>query len=273
MSAPSTLAFRTLAFGDVDGGLWGAAVQSGHAGLAFGSGDASRAESSPEWTVDERAWRLSGEGFELHIEPRGEAPAEPGSEAPTEPGREAPAEPGREAPAESGREGSEPEEASGLQELCRVHGRITLDGVEQVVDCGGTRTEVDGLTPDAIGSARIVSGWFGPDEAITVIALRSPRARDHESDLIAATLFDPGGWVPVTDPRLSTTYTEAGDPAQANLELWVSDGENEFPRRAAGEASRRAVAVAAGELALRIAPMRCHSRGLEGAGVYVLAGL
>jgi hypothetical protein len=247
MNVASTLAFRTLAFGDVDGRLWGAAVQSGQAGLAFGSGDCTRAVPAPAWTVDDRAWSLSGEGFELRVEPRGEAPAEP--------------------------DGNAPAEVSGLQELCRVHGRISLDGVEQIVDCGGTRTEVDGLAPEAIASARVVSGWFGPDEAITVIALRAPRARDHEADLIAATLFDPSGWVAVSDPRLSTTYTEAGDPARASLELWVPEAENEFPRRAAGESTGPRVAFTVGELALRVAPMRCHSRGLEGAGVYVLATL
>lgn len=253
MSGASTLAFRTLAFGDVDGRLWGAAVQTGQAGLAFGSGDVSRSAPALEWALDDRAWSLSGDGFELHVEPRGEMPAEPDGDG-------------------SG-DGDAPAEVSGLQELCRVHGRISLDGAEQIVDCGGTRTEVDGLEPDAIASARVVSGWFGPNEAITVIALRSRRASDHEADLIAATLFDPDGWVPVNDPRLSTTYTQAGDPARASLELWVSDGENEFPRRAAGEATGLGVAFTAGELALRVAPMRCHSRGLEGAGVYVLATL
>lgn len=249
MSPTSTVAFRTLAFGDVDGQLWGAAVQSAHAGLAFGSTGASSVAPEPEWIIEDRVWNLRGEGFELHVDPRGEAPKE----------------------ADGNGEG--PAEVSGLQELCRVHGRISLDGVEQIVDCGGTRTEIDGLEPGAIGSARVVSGWFGPDEAITVIALRSRRASDHQADLVAATLFDPNGWVPVTDPRLSTTYTEAGRPARTSLELWVADGENEFPRRAAGEATGADVAVTAGELALRVAPLRCHSRGLEGAGVYVLATL
>jgi hypothetical protein len=249
MSPASTLAFRTLAFGDVDGRFWGAAVQSSQAGLAFGSGDRTRTAPAPAWTVEDRAWSLSGEGYELHIEPRGEAPAEPDSD------------------------GDAPADVSGLQELCRVHGRLSIDGAEQIVDCGGTRTEIDGLKPGSIASVRAVSGWFGLDEAITLIALRSSRASDHEADLVAAMLFDHDGWVPVSDPRLSTTYTEAGDPARAGLELWVSDGENEFPRRAAGEAAGRAVAFTAGELALRVAPMRCHSRGLEGAGVYVLASL
>ncbi len=249
MSSGSALALRTVAFGDLDGRLWGAAVQCGHAGLVFGSGDTAAGAPEPRWTVEDRAWRLTGDGFELHVEPRGEAPAEDREDDRSE------------------------RELSGLQELCRVHGRISLGGVEQLVDCGGTRSEVDGPEADAIGSARVVSGWFGPDEAISVIALRPWRASDHGSDLIAATLFDPGGWVAVDDPRLSTTYTPAGDPARTSLELWVSDGENEFPRRAAGEAAGPSAVVGAGELRLRVAPLRCHSRGLEGAGVYVLASL
>jgi len=249
MSSGSALALRTVAFGDLDGRLWGAAVQSGHAGLVFGTGDAATGAPEPEWTVEDRAWRLAGDGFELHVEPRGEAPA-----------------------GDRGGDGSEPE-VTGLQEFCRVHGRVSLGGAEQIVDCGGTRSVIDGLDAEAIGSARVVSGWFGPDEAITVIALRSRRASDHQADLIAATLFDPDGWVPVDDPRLSTTYTQAGDPARTSLELWGSDGENEFPRRAAGEAAGPSAVVTAGELELRVAPLRCHSRGLEGAGVYVLASL
>jgi hypothetical protein len=251
MSEANGMAFRTVAFGDVDGRLWGAAVQSGHAGVVFGSGDSSAVASEPAWTVEDRAWRLSGDGFELHVEPRGEGPPDA---------------------RDGDGDGAEPE-VSGVQELCRVHGRFSLGGVEQLVDCGGTRSVIDGLKAEAIGSARVVSGWFGPDEAITVIALRSRRASDHETDLIAATLFDPDGWAPVDDPRLSTTYTAAGDPARTSLELWVSDGENEFPRRAAGEASGPGAVVSAGELELRVAPLRCHSRGLEGAGVYVLASL
>ena len=249
MSGAGTSAFRTLAFGAVDGRLWGAAVQSAEAALAFGSGDGTRAAPAPAWTIEDRAWSLTGDGFELHVEPRGETPAEPETD------------------------GDAPANVSGLQELCRVQGRISLEGVEQIVDCGGTRTEVDGLKPAAVASARGVSGWFGPDEAITLIALRSPGASDHEADLVAATLFDVDGWVPVSDPRLSTTYTKAGDPARASLELWVSDGENEFPRRAAGEVAGPGVSVRAGALSLCVAPMRCHSRGLEGAGVYVLASL
>lgn len=249
MSRSQAMAFRTVAFGDADGRLWGAAVDvpAHPAGLIVGGAEGAAGASELQWTVEGRDWHLTGEGVQLHVEPRGESPGED-------------------------EDRSEPE-VTGLQELCRVHGTISLPGVQQSIDCGGTRSEVDGLQPDAIASARIVSGWFGAEEALTIMALRPRRASDHESDLIAATLFDADGWVPVTDPRLSTVYTASGDPARTNLELWVSDGENEFPRRAAGEAVGPAAALTAGPLELRVASLRCHSRGLEGAGVYVLATL
>jgi hypothetical protein len=251
MSPPDGTAFRTVAFGDVDGRLWGAAVTvdpTHPAALLLGSSDTSVAVPAPTWTVRDRVWTLSGDGVELHVEALGEAPVADGADGPSS-------------------------EISGLQELCRVHGLVALGGAEQAIDCAGTRSEIDGITPGTIASARAVSSWFGPDDAVTLIALRPRRASDHESDLIAATLFDHDGWVPVSDPRLSTTYTEAGDPARTSLELWVVDGENEVPRRAAGEASGPPVTLSAGELELRVAPMHCHSRGLEGAGVYVLATL
>jgi hypothetical protein len=254
MSPSDGTAFRTVAFGDVDGRLWGAAVTvdpARPAALLLGGSDTSVAVPGPTWTVRDRVWTLSGDGVELHVEALGEAPAAEGADRADGPSAE----------------------IGGVQELCHVHGRVALGGAEQTIDCAGTRSEIDGLKPGTIASARAVSGWFGPDDAITLIALRPQRASDHESDLIAATLFDHDGWVPVSDPRLSTTYTEAGDPARTSLELWVLDGENEVPRRAAGEASGDPVALSAGELQLRVAPMHCHSRGLEGAGVYVLVTL
>jgi hypothetical protein len=117
----------------------------------------------------------------------------------------------------------------------------------------------------------MVSGWFDQDEAFILLALRAAQAVGQESDLVAATLFDPEGWVPVDDPRLSTTYAESGLPARTNLELWVGEGENEFPRRVAAEAAGDGAVLTTEETQLRVVPMRCHSRGREGNGVYVLA--
>jgi hypothetical protein len=218
--------FQALSFGDVDGRVWGGALDAGGPAFAFGDGETTTSGAGSEavrWTPDGRGWRLTGEGFDLHMEPGGEELPEPPD---PDPGMT----------------------VSGMEELCRVQGTLTVAGAEHAV-----------------------SGWFASDQALAVLSLRSRRSSGHESDLIAATLFDPDGWVPVKDPRLSTTYAQDGAPARVNLELWVGDEEEEYPRRAAGEAAGGAVSVSSGDFALRVAPMRCHSRGQAGAGVYVLA--
>lgn len=240
---------RTLAFGDVDGGFWGAAVSGANPAVAFGDATGATATSGAleaTWSPDGRGWRLVGDGFDLHVEPAGED-------------------------LEQTAAADETEAVSGFQELCRVQGTVTLSAAARSVDCVGTRCVIEGVDAGSLGSARSVSGWFADDDAFMLLALRAAGGVGQETDLIAATLFDPEGWVPVSDPRLSTTYSASGEPARATLELWIGEGENEFPRRAAGEASGVGVAADADGLALRVVPLRCHSRGREGTGVYVLA--
>jgi hypothetical protein len=250
MTAPAGGRLRTVSFGDVEGTLWGAGLAAGAAALLVGDGTGAALEVAlpPDaWDIDDATWRVTVEGVDLTVEP---ATAERESFP--------------------HRDGGEP--VSGVQELCRVRGSVSVGGAERTVDCPGTRSVIDGVDPAALDSLRAVTGWFAPDEAFTLLALRPPRSRGQEDDLVAATLFDPEGWVPVTDPRLSTTYDGEGRPGRVNLELWVSEGENEFPRRAAGEAAAPGARVTAAELELRAIPLRCHSRGREGGGVYVLAG-
>ncbi len=237
---------RTLAFGDVDGGIWGAALGATGQGLVLGdrSGEACARRLASGWSSDGPRWRLTADGVDLHVDPGGE---------------------------ELGRPPGDETTVSGFQELCRVHGTVTLAGGQRDLDCVGTRCEVVGLDPGRLGSARAVAGWFAADEAFMLLALRDSGMVGQESDLIAATLFDPDGWVPVDDPRLSTTYAGSERPTRATLELWVSEGENEFPRRAAGEASADGADLKLDGCELRAVPLHCHSRGREGAGVYVLA--
>lgn len=245
MTGSDASELRTLAFGDVDGGLWGAAISGPEPVVAFGDAVSSGVQPA-SWTPDGRGWRLTGDGFDLHVEPSGEDAEQPAA-------------------------ADETEAVSGFQELCHVEGTVTLgDGVRSV-QCVGTRCVIEGVDAGSLGSARAVSGWFGDDDAFMLLALRAVGGVGQEADLVAATLFDPEGWVPVSDPRLSTTYTDTGLPARANLELWVGEGDNEFPRRAAGEASGPGAAAETDGLALRVIPLRCHSRGREGTGVYVLA--
>jgi hypothetical protein len=249
MTPIAASSFRAFAFGDLEGKLWGAALEAGTPVLVFGGPDGTGSASGPtavDWSPEGRGWRLAGDGFELHVKPGGEDPPQ-GSEADSSEG------------------------VSGFEELCHVEGVVSIGAAQHPVDCVGTRCVVDGIDIRRLDSVRAVSGWFGDDQALALLAFRARNSTDHGADLIAATLFDPEGWVPVEDPRLSTTYADSGLPARANLELWIGEGENEFPRRAAAEAAGAGARVKADGLELLVAPLHCHSRGLEGAGVYVLA--
>jgi hypothetical protein len=249
MNTVAASQLRTLAFGDVDGGIWGAALHAAAPALVLGDRTGTTSSSGvlqEGWSSDGPGWRLRGEGFDLHVEPSGEEMTQ--AEA-----------------ADSG------ETVSGFQELCRVQGVVNLGGSERRIDCVGTRCVIDGVDAGSLGSARAVAGWFGDDDAFMLLSLRATEGVGQEADLIAATLFDPEGWVPVQDPRLSTTYTATGRPERTTLELWVGEGENEFPRRAAGEAAGDGGTYQAAGTDLRVVPLRCHSRGREGTGVYVLA--
>jgi hypothetical protein len=154
-------------------------------------------------------------------------------------------------------------------ELCRVTGIAS----GQEVEGRGVRVR---LAPprsakEALGSARFVAGWFEDGSAVGLIAARPRRHDQPDHDAASATLFDRERWLPVTEPRLSTTYDGSETPSRVNLELWVGEGEHEYPRRMAGEASGGPSAAADGGAALQMVPLRCHSRGEEGVGVYVLA--
>jgi hypothetical protein len=241
---------RALAFGNPDGSLWAAGLDAGAPALIAG-GATDPFASAVEWTVDGAEWTLRAEGVRLTVVPTPEPEREPvpdGAESPEDP----PAPPWE-----------------GRQELCRVTG--TLSGV--TIEATGVRTVLERIRPGELGTVRAVNGWMSAEEAVTLLALRPRSESHHEDDLVAATVFDPEGWSPSLDPRLSTTYDGGGEPTRATLELWISDGERELPRRVAGEATGPAVRLAAEGRTLEVRPLRCHSRGHDGAGVYLLARL
>ena len=258
MSDPDAL--RAVAFGDSEGRVWGAAIAAAavpsgasapaagaRAAVAFGLGGGRARTATVELVPDGRGWRLIGEGIGLQVEPAGE-----------------------EGISDTGDGDGSP---TGFQELCRVSGELALPEGPRRIECVGTRCLVDGLERGSVSSVRAVSGWFGPDDAFMLLSLRGSGQRGQEADLVAATLFDPEGWAPVAEPRLSTTYDGTGMPRRANLEMWVGEGDNEFPRRAAAEAAGDAATIATELLNVRAVPLRCHSRGRDGAGVYVLASI
>jgi hypothetical protein len=240
--------FRLVSFGDLDGDLWGSAIDGELRFLVVGMPAGQNhwlGRDSIEWAVAGERWTLAAAGLELAIDP-GDRPAEP--------------------TAGDGGGGAR------FDQLCHVSGRITIDGVEHEIDCQGTRTSRDqGLDLHGLDSLRDVRAWFGAGEGLTLLSLRPRGAADHSRDVATAAVFAPEGWLAVAEPRLSTSYTSDGTPARVGLELWLEDGEEHYPRRAGGEVAGPAFDLQADGLEVRVAPLRCHSHGRQGAGVYLLA--
>ena len=245
-------ALRTLAFGDVARTVWGAAWIPGNEGSALAAlgGDGGTAVVSSlrlSASAADGEWRLDGDQAALVVSPAGDLV---GVQA--------------------------PDDIDGFDQLCRVTGRFEQGGAERAVDYLGLRTSRSGGFDLAkLESVRSVSTWFEPDEGFALMAFRGRKAKHHDADVVTAAVLGPETSAPVEDPRLSTTYDAGGWPVRAGLELWLaaaSEGEEEqYPRRAAGEAAGDRAQAAAGELDLRAEPFRWHSRGREGAGVYLLA--
>jgi hypothetical protein len=245
---------RALAFGHPDGSLWAAGLDAGAPALIAG-GTAEPLAATVAWDADGSDWVLSGDAVALTVAPIGEPSAVQDADRSDAGAESQAAERAAPAPPWSGR-----------QERCRVTG--TLAGTD--LDATGVRTELVDVDPAQLGSIRGFSGWLA-DESLTLLALRAGGEHHHEQDLVAATVFDADRWRPSIDPRLSTTYDRDGEPSRATLELWVVDGERELPRRAAGEATGPAARLAADGMTIEVRPLRCHSRGSDGAGVYLLA--
>jgi len=251
MNAPPP-ALRTLAFGDLESGIWGAAwvpvddgpgltALGGESGVAFASGLRLSADEA------EGEWRLDGEGAALRIVPVGEAVTV----------------------------GATDDHLEGFDQLCRVAGRVELAGVDLEIECLGLRaSRSGGFDLAKLESVRAVSTWFEPDEGLALMAFRGRKAKAHDGDVITAAVLGPETSAAVEDPRLSTTYDAGGWPLRAGLELWVAreeDDDEQYPQRASGEATGAHADTADGELELRAEPFRWHSRGREGAGMYILA--
>jgi hypothetical protein len=240
-------ALRTLVFGD--GSVWGASWSSDSAGAALtalGTGTDANVvpgvglPDSGASAADE--WRLDGEGVALVAAPVGEL-----------------------VDVQATQDG-----LAGWDQLCRVTGAFGSNEV----DCLGVRSSwSDDVELARFESIRAVSVWFDPDEAFALTAFRPRKAKAHDGDLLAAAVIAADGSAAVEDPRLSTTYAADGWPARAGVELWLAgpEAEQQYPRRASGEAIGPRAEAVAGELMLRAEPFRWHSRARDGAGMYLLA--
>jgi hypothetical protein len=237
---------RTLAFGDLDGAAWGVAwfPDPGLPGfVAVGSGEnADTVEASLEPDDESGGWRLHGYGLELNVSAAGE-------------------------------------DAEGLRgefdAVCRVHVGMTVEAVEHDVDCLGRLAVHAGAGDlDNFESVRDVCAWFDPTHLLSLVAMRPRKARGQESDVVNAVSLEPEGPLTIDDPRLSTTYAADGRPLRVGLELWISTGDDEeeqFPRRATGEAVGAAATGRLGGFDVLAQFVRWDSRYGDGAGVYVLA--
>lgn len=261
MSAVAAPPLRLVAFGDLEGTIWGAAVDAGEPAIVFGTAAASEAVAGAEqiqFLVEGDRWHLTGAGFDLLVSTP-EPPAEVAPPAASEQSADA-APPASAAP-----------NGSGGDELCAITGTVTVSGSEQEIDCLGTRSTDPDFERDGLDSLRSVTGWFGPHRGLILRALRPRRGRGQEEDRMAASVFEPEGRIDVDEPRLSTTYASAGRPARTSLELWIGAGDEQYPRRAAAEALGEGGAAKGDRLSLQVTPLRCHASGLDGAGVYLLA--
>jgi hypothetical protein len=211
-------------------------VAEGGAGLNGGDWGSVRAGSLSISTEEpDEAWRLRWDGVDLLF--RAVSPALP--------------------LAGGGMEGHE--------RLCRVTG--TAAG--QRIDCLGQRGRSWGVADwDRVALARTVCAWLDEERALVLSAIRPAKARDHAGEEVSAWLVDAGGEArPVAEPRLSTTYDGDGRQRRAGLELYLSDDDDELPRRAAGQVEC-GTSLELGRLRLDCAFFRWRMEGREGVGRY-----
>jgi hypothetical protein len=233
---------RTFAFGDLETDLWGAALGSVDAIAAFGSLDSGSPVSTRTARIEELAdadWELTAPDLRLRITPHEATPSVPAGDQ--------------------------------FAQLCRVTGSVGLDGVQRDVDCLGLRSYAPDVDLRSLDSIRQVLAWFAPDDGVALSSRRPRGAKGHDRDAVAAIVLEPDGPVSVADGRLSTTYARSGGPARVGLELWLTEEEDQFPRRVAGEALGVDAHGQWVDLAVELHAFRSHSRGRDGGGAYLLA--
>jgi hypothetical protein len=232
IAAPTTV-LRTLAFGDLESGSWGVI-----------------------WTPEgsERVAIVDGarpEGIELEFEPLNEWTI-----------------------AYSSAEGDDQSDDDANRMTVRtgrVSGRLTTAAVTEPLDLPGLELKCNVPALTELDSLRQVLAWFADDDALAVSAGRPRKAAGHDRDEVLAAMIEPDGALAIDEARLSTTYASGGPASKMSLELWPADEEDNYPRRAAGEASQPPTEARAGGALLEIHPMRCHRAGRDGAGVYLIA--
>jgi hypothetical protein len=156
---------------------------------------------------------------------------------------------------------------AGYVQLCHVHGTAHAGGRTHEVRGLGERGHAWG-EPDweRIGSTRTLAAWLDDGTGVALCTVRPAGASDHEGEATWAALLGSAGTLRVDEPRLSTTYDDAGRQRRAGLELWVGQ-EDSYPRRAAGEVVCGST-LDLGQLRLDCAFLRWRMDGRTGIGRY-----
>jgi hypothetical protein len=161
-----------------------------------------------------------------------------------------------------------------FDQLCQVTGTLPVDDQTRELSCLGWRSaRSPAVLAAGIASLRQVAAWFGPDDGFALLALRSSRTQGQDADTMSAAMFAPNEPQPVTDPRLSTTYADSGEPVRAGVELWLQAGEDpdqQYPRRAVGQSINASVRWTVDDLDLQAQPFHWHAGEREGPGIYLL---
>jgi hypothetical protein len=153
---------------------------------------------------------------------------------------------------------------AGYSQLCRVSGKVRLDGRERTVNGVGQRSHMWGNPDwDRIALTRSLGIWFADGTGVLLGAVQPSGARAHAEETTCAALAGPGGEVCADDARLSTTSDGEGRQRRAGLELWLDDS----PHQAAGETLCGAT-LDLGALRLDCAFLRWHMDGRQGVGRY-----
>ncbi len=232
---------------------------AGILGMGPLTGAGRAAAASVEAAPDEAGWTVSVDGARLLIS--FPAPPEPGAEPSEATGSSEPEEPPTSA-------APDPD-----NRICQVDGEASLADGRRPVSATGVLMAWPELN-GGVGSLRAAIAAFGPDDALSLTALRPNGSQGHDHDLLTASVLDLSGATTVEDPRLSTTYASDGSPLRSSLELWVPTGDEagtEIPRRATGETSGGELDMDTDAFTLRAYAMRWQSRSRTGFGPYLLA--
>ena len=250
---PHATPLRTLAFGDLDADVWGAAwVPAAMAGAGRARRRQRVAAGAPacacRWLEDGGEWRLAGDGIELT----------------------------RRRPARPSPSGRPTTRSSGFDQLCRVTARSCSAGAEQRGRLPRTASRGRGVELGSARFVRVVSPGSRPTRRLALTgAPRRGEAKGQDARRRRGHGARPGAAaVPVDDPRLSTTYDAGGRPvARRPRAVGRAGGRGRAvpaPRRRRGGGRARRVALPASSSSEPSRP-RWHSRGARGRRVYVLA--